>query len=516
MRQLIAVSTLASSLALAAAPARADDQVEQKTKEQVLKEQASELDEKLKALFDVPETPAAEALGVTGDAISHPETVKDVALQVLAAVSDNADISQGVALELAPFRTAVYKGTLSDFSHMSYAQHLAGSLAFSLAAISQPGGVDAGVRYSFGFRAPFLDDRDYRRNDAYRSGVESNLTSCARKLMGTANASKEPMDTNTAALIRDDLQQIQKDIDAWVASAVNVETAKHLLAAEEKKLDALAVASTESAPEMLLKIEQAKLGIATAQRHLDRLQTDFDASGDTLKRRINNAGQNIDNFDEDRLDKNRKAALTKQKVALDEKVRAIAPSTATPAERDTNRAAGALSKEAALQARTIELCKSETDALGTLNDSLTGNRLELSTATIVSNPSAGRASWEQTLVALAYERRGLIGYGGVAGRAKFFDPDSLKAQLDAGARAGFDTGRFSGALSAAAGASDLSSPTFVFTGGANTSVVVADTFMARLGMLTTYQHGPGLGLTAYLAIATANGEDFFTHVIASK
>lgn len=235
---------------LATGTASADEKKPVVSKEDVLKAQAGALDAKLKELFSVPETPAAEALGLTGSAIAHPDTVKDVALQVLDLFSDDAALSQGVALEFAPFRQAVYQGSLEDFQKLAYVQHLVGGIAFSLAAVSAPDGNDPGVRYAVGFRVPFLDDRDYRRNPRYQAGLMSALSDCAGRLSST-----ETLTPKKKKEILDQLAGLNKRITTLKARG-KTSDARRKLTEAEGALVILGNDTTTPALDLLARIER--------------------------------------------------------------------------------------------------------------------------------------------------------------------------------------------------------------------------------------------------------------------
>jgi len=481
------------------------------SKEDVLKAQAGALDAKLKELFSVPETPAAEALGLTGSAIAHPDTVKDVALQVLGSFSDDAALSQGVALEFAPFRQAVYQGSLEDFEKLAYGQHLAGGIAFSLAAVTTPDGNDPGVRYAVGFRVPFLDDRDYRRNPGYRAGLMSALSECARRLGPT-----ETLTPQKKKEILDQLAGLNELISTLLKARSKTSEARRKLTEAEGALVMLGNDTTTPALDLLTRIEQQKIKLADAQNALRAAEQQDAKSVAAIWAAKNSIGKALENFGSDKKRDKDLVDLKEQLNRAGDTLIAAGFDPSNPATVDTNREGGGERKQTRLHDQVLEVCSAEIEQLNGLADQLTGNRLEMSTATIIADPDDGRPVWEQSTVAGAYERRWKASFVGVAARGKFFDAESLRVQLDGGLRAGFDTGMFKGSLSAAAGATDLSSPAFVFPGGADASVVVAETFLARLGVLSSYQYGPNVGVTAYITIATANGEDFFTRVIASK
>jgi hypothetical protein len=473
-------------------------------KEAVVKAKAADLDAKLGELFNVPETPAANALGITGEAITHPDTVKDVALQVFGALSDDADLSQGVALEFAPFRRSIYDEIeLDDFEKLDYGSELLANVSLSFAALSEADADAPSVQYGIGGRISLLDDTDFRRNSQYRTKLYSLLDECQKKLDIEPPAPKIVYLTEAEAL--ETIQKISEAIDAWAAKRANekqqLDEAKAQLAAALKRIPQQIEAGDAAASDALAKeIALRKLDVEAKQAALD---------ADPEKAKI------LSRFGElaTRMGPNTTTKRSKAQLARFKAEKKFQEHGGYPPKSDEVVAQGGEDRQKLIADKAALVCKDEIEGLDSLTSELQGHRFELSTVTILRDVEDDDVEWDRSNTAAAWEYRGTIGHFGTAGRGTFYRDDDLVVQLDGGLRGGFKAGILSGAVSAAVGAKDLEDAELVVLAGANGGVVVAETFMARVGLLATYQETPGPALTAYFALATANGEDFFTKAL---
>lgn len=481
-----------------AAPTFTKDEKEDMVKEK-LKADAEALDEKLEELFNVPQTPAAQALGLTGDAIQHPDTIKDVSLQVFAALSEGADLSQGVALEFAPFRQLVFKNlSLDKFQDLSDGELALSSLSFSLAALDQPNATIPGTSYAFGVRIAPIDQTDYRRNHDYITSVYSNLDSCLLKL------TEPPLSDEEKLKIARGEEAIANAIAAWRAAKSDAkkatDTALPTAEALKKALAELPGTTDAAAIDAL----NARVQLLYVQSQLDAKAVDLaNARQETARLAIIERFKEVDALVGERRDE-----------ALSDLRKTFFYEGGYPPVNDDQVEHKAELREARLKVETRVVCENQIDVLADIDKVLVGHRFELSTTTILFNPTEDEAHWSESNLALAYEYNWQVGFIGVAALGKLYDSTVVKGQIEGGVRGGFDAGKFSGAISAAGGAMDVQDPDFVFRAGAHASLVVSDTFLARLGVLTTYEKVPGFGATAYLSVATANGEDLFTKVLA--
>src|SRR5690349_18842050 len=118
------------------------------------------------SLFDLPESPAAFALGLGGTPIARPGSTRDAVAALSSIVGPGGEIVPGVSIEIAPFRLFGAPQTIDDWIAQSQSSQLLQSVRFSLATAQDPGSVDehSPALVAVGVRIAIIDDRDYRRN----------------------------------------------------------------------------------------------------------------------------------------------------------------------------------------------------------------------------------------------------------------------------------------------------------------------------------------------------------------
>jgi len=168
------------------APSGASDgaAVREPTKSEVEKDLARNLEalnDSIDNLLAIPQTPAAFAVGATGEAVARPGTLRDATLQLATLYDANGDLKPGFNGEFAPFRVLFQDQTLADWQkNANAANRLLDSVRLSLATArdSAATGTEAPTLVSLGLRLSFLDDRDYRRNGAFIKAVKNALITC--------------------------------------------------------------------------------------------------------------------------------------------------------------------------------------------------------------------------------------------------------------------------------------------------------------------------------------------------
>jgi len=153
------------------------------SKEDEYKQRGKALDDALDALLAIPETPAAFALGVSPETVAHPGTPRDAVAQVVAYVAPGGSVKPGLATEVAPFRPLFAKYTVDQWKakqDVSWYEYLLDGFRLSLATAADPTAPasSAPTLIAAGARLSIVDQRDYRRNDAYVAAVRDALTKC--------------------------------------------------------------------------------------------------------------------------------------------------------------------------------------------------------------------------------------------------------------------------------------------------------------------------------------------------
>jgi hypothetical protein len=146
------------------------------------KRRAKDLDDALNELLTIPETPAAFALGVSSEAVAHPGTLRDAAAHVVAYVGPGGSVKPGFAAEIAPFRPLFVEYDIDQWvTRANVVAHLLDGFRVSLATAADPSaaaGADAPTLIAAGARLSIVDDRDYRNQPAFVSGVRDALKKC--------------------------------------------------------------------------------------------------------------------------------------------------------------------------------------------------------------------------------------------------------------------------------------------------------------------------------------------------
>ncbi len=112
------------------------------------------LNETLDDLLSIPETPAAFAIGTTGEAVARPGTLRDAALEVVSLYDADGDLKPGFSGEFAPFRILNEDATVDEWlKNANLGRHILDSVRLSLATAKDPAGTgdDAPVWFHSGF-----------------------------------------------------------------------------------------------------------------------------------------------------------------------------------------------------------------------------------------------------------------------------------------------------------------------------------------------------------------------------
>ncbi len=151
---------------------------------------STQLPERLRSVFAVPEVPAAQLLGGASLEITRPATMQDFASALVSGIDRTGRVRQGIALEVAPFMLwgsgvglAAYR-TRGGFAKANFRVSLA-----TQRVTGDTGSTDVTI----GIRTSLFDDRDLLRSKAYTDALGQVLTTCTNQF-GPA-APDAPVDT---------------------------------------------------------------------------------------------------------------------------------------------------------------------------------------------------------------------------------------------------------------------------------------------------------------------------------
>lgn len=112
----------------------------------------------------VPDSPAFVALGLNPEEVARPATVHEFATSVLSGLDKNGNFQAGFALDFAPY--LMIKGddlTITDYRD-SYGKQFGAGFQVSLATTKGTATADQSLRTALGFRFPFWNRGDPRKD----------------------------------------------------------------------------------------------------------------------------------------------------------------------------------------------------------------------------------------------------------------------------------------------------------------------------------------------------------------
>lgn len=145
------------------------------------KASAKRIDETLRELLEVPETPAAFALGLSADVVARPSSLKEVAGALKTIVGPEGKLMPGAALELAPFYRLITRDATAQKWVSDWYRPLLSGFRLSLATASDPRATDsnnAPTLVALGARLG-VDTTDVRFHAAAVEALRRELIRCA-------------------------------------------------------------------------------------------------------------------------------------------------------------------------------------------------------------------------------------------------------------------------------------------------------------------------------------------------
>ena len=142
---------------------------------------AKRIDKTLDDLLEVPETPAAFALGLSADVVARPSSLKEVAGALKTVVGSNGKLLPGAALELAPFYRLVTRDVTAEKWATEWYRPLLSGFRLSLATAADPRATDpdnAPTLVALGARLG-IDTTDIRFHREAVEALRQELIKCA-------------------------------------------------------------------------------------------------------------------------------------------------------------------------------------------------------------------------------------------------------------------------------------------------------------------------------------------------
>lgn len=153
------------------------------TDEEAYREREKQVKEFVDDLLDLPESPAAFALGMTATVIARPGTSREAVATLSAIMAPDGSIVPGVSIEIAPFRLFDGARTIDEWLSRSKSCEIAQSIRLSLATAEGAAAAMEGSPplIAVGARVAFVDETDYRRNRKATIAVRNALAAAAPK-----------------------------------------------------------------------------------------------------------------------------------------------------------------------------------------------------------------------------------------------------------------------------------------------------------------------------------------------
>jgi hypothetical protein len=459
-------------------------------------------------LLAIPQTPAAFAVGATGEAVARPGTLRDATLQLASLYDSNGNLKPGFNAEFAPFRVLFEDQTLAEWQKNANAgNRLLDSVRLSLATAKEPTAAttDAPTLVSFGLRLSILDDRDYRRNPDFVKAVAAALQTCFPSQVKPDGGGIFAGKGFTQIDASDACKSAQAEQNAAVAKEAELRQAVAAAQAAKEEKDAAVVAARKA----LSEAQTNKVGEDAALAKLEGLDA---AAAPALKPVIEQA----------------RADQAKATTALE-----LAQARLTEADQAAATAQTALADRQQEHGDELKKLQSSTSKIGAINDASDfiqlrhdletkylnqGHRLELATANVLTKTGGtGEAKYRQFRGWLAYEYAWGKGSVGAAGDLSVTNNEEKNIVLDGdkklvdgrlGARLNFQTGGVDAAL--AAGWAALGDRNNRVEYGGTIDLKFTALGAVRAGLLaSTPFDGSPTALMAVLAVSGASGESIY-------